>query len=86
VSPTFVELLKVKVKVMCPCALAEHHAMKTYWGSGCIALRILLPWHYMEVSGQLHAPAALSPGNSPQYPLDRRLELLFQTSLSQVNM
>jgi hypothetical protein len=27
----------------------------------------------MEVSGQLHAPAALSPGKSPWYPLDRRL-------------
>jgi len=27
----------------------------------------------MEVSGQLHAPAALSPGNNRWYPLDRRL-------------
>jgi hypothetical protein len=27
----------------------------------------------MEVSGQLHAPATLPPGNSPWYPLDRRL-------------
>jgi hypothetical protein len=27
----------------------------------------------MEVSGQLHAPAALPPGKSPWYPLDRRL-------------
>jgi hypothetical protein len=27
----------------------------------------------MEVCGQLHAPAALSPGKSPLYPLDRRL-------------
>jgi hypothetical protein len=27
----------------------------------------------MEVSGQLHIPAALSPGKSPRYPLDRRL-------------
>jgi len=26
----------------------------------------------MEVSGQLHAPAALPPGTEP-YPLDRRL-------------
>jgi hypothetical protein len=25
------------------------------------------------VSGQLHAPAALFPGKSPPYPLDRRL-------------
>jgi hypothetical protein len=27
----------------------------------------------MEVSGQLHAPAALPQGKSPQYSLDRRL-------------
>jgi hypothetical protein len=27
----------------------------------------------MEVSGQLHAPAALAPGEKPWYPLDRRL-------------
>jgi hypothetical protein len=27
----------------------------------------------MEVSGQLHAPATLPQGKSPQYPLDRRL-------------
>jgi hypothetical protein len=27
----------------------------------------------MEVSGQLHAPAALPHGKSPWYPLDRRL-------------
>jgi len=27
----------------------------------------------MEVSGQLHVPAALPPGEDPQHPLDRRL-------------
>jgi hypothetical protein len=27
----------------------------------------------MGVSGQLHAPAALSPGESSRYPLDRRM-------------
>jgi hypothetical protein len=27
----------------------------------------------MEVSGQLHAPAALLPGKEPWYPLDRKL-------------
>jgi hypothetical protein len=27
----------------------------------------------MEVSGQFHAPAALLPGKSPLYPLDRGL-------------
>jgi hypothetical protein len=29
--------------------------------------------HYVEVSGQLHAPAALSPGNKPRYPFYMRL-------------
>jgi hypothetical protein len=27
----------------------------------------------MEVNGQLHAPAALPPGQSSRYPLDKRL-------------
>jgi hypothetical protein len=27
----------------------------------------------MEVSGQFHAPAALTPEKGPRYPLDRRL-------------
>jgi len=27
----------------------------------------------MEVSGQLHAPAALPQGKCPRYPFDRRL-------------
>jgi hypothetical protein len=27
----------------------------------------------MEMSGQLHAPAALPPGKEPRYPLDRTL-------------
>jgi hypothetical protein len=27
----------------------------------------------LEVSGQLHAPAALPPGKSPRYPFYRRL-------------
>jgi len=27
----------------------------------------------MEVSGQLHAPAALLPAKGPWYPLDRRM-------------
>jgi hypothetical protein len=32
-----------------------------------------LPWHYLEVNGQLHATAALLPGKEPLVPLDRRL-------------
>jgi hypothetical protein len=39
--------------------------MMAYWGSEGIAPRILRPRHYMEVSGQLHAPAALSPEKKP---------------------
>jgi hypothetical protein len=35
--------------------------MEAYWGSGGIAQLILYPRHFMEVSGQLHAPAALPP-------------------------
>jgi hypothetical protein len=34
-------------------------------GSGGIAPRILWPQHYMEVSGQLHAPSALPPRERP---------------------
>jgi hypothetical protein len=30
------------------------------------------PWHQLEVSGQLHAPANLRWGKSPWYPLDRK--------------
>jgi len=39
------------------------------WGSGCIDPRILWPRHWMEVSGQLHAPGALSPGKEPLVPI-----------------
>jgi hypothetical protein len=42
-------------------------------GSTDMAPRILWPRHYMEVSGQLHGPAALPQGKSPWYPLDRKL-------------
>jgi hypothetical protein len=31
------------------------------------------PRHELEVSGQLHDPAALLPGKEPLYPLARRL-------------
>jgi hypothetical protein len=41
--------------------------------SGDIAPRILWPRHYVEVSGHLQAPAALSRGKSPCYSLNRRL-------------
>jgi hypothetical protein len=47
--------------------------MKAYWESGGIASVILWPRHYVEVSGQLHSPAALPPGKESLYPLERRL-------------
>jgi len=49
--------------------LTKHHAMKAYWWSGCIAPLILWPRHWMEVSGQLHVPAALPPGKEPLVPI-----------------
>jgi hypothetical protein len=39
--------------------------MNAYWGSGDIAPLILSPRHEMEVDGQLHILAALSPGKEP---------------------
>jgi hypothetical protein len=47
--------------------------MKAYWGNGGTAPLILWLRHYMEVSGQLHAPAALPHGKSPWNPLDKTL-------------
>jgi hypothetical protein len=38
-------------------------------GSGGIAPRILWPRHYMDVSGQIHAPAALPPGQGRLVPV-----------------
>jgi hypothetical protein len=47
--------------------------MKAYWGSEGLAPRILWSQHYMEVSRQFHAPAALlHPGKEPLVPI--RLE------------
>jgi hypothetical protein len=34
-------IIKVNVKVKLSLCLTKHHAMKTYWGSGGIAPRIL---------------------------------------------
>jgi hypothetical protein len=53
--------------------LNKHHALKAYWGSGCIAPCILEIGNRGGVSCQLHGPAALSKGKSRRYPLDRRL-------------
>jgi len=50
---------------------SKHHAMKTYWGTGGIALRILgIRWRWA---------ASFTPrllyllGKSPRYQLDKRL-------------
>jgi hypothetical protein len=39
--------------------------MKTYWVSEGVAPRILNLGTRLEVSGQLHAPASLSPSKEP---------------------
>jgi len=51
--------------------VTRHHATNTYEGSGGIAPRIL-NLGKMEVSGQLHAPAAVPRWKSPWYPFVRR--------------
>jgi hypothetical protein len=50
----------------------KNHAMETN-GRGEEQLHYSWPWHYTELNGQLHAPAALSV-RAPQYPLYKRLE------------
>ena len=51
-------------------------AMKANMGSRSrpIALLILKSRHSMEVSGQLHAPAALPPGKESRYPCNKSLD------------
>jgi hypothetical protein len=46
--------------------------MKTYWGVDVYS-HIFLTSGQLEVSGLLHAPAALPPRKKSPYPLDRRL-------------
>jgi hypothetical protein len=48
--------------------------MKTY-GEWMYRATFSWPRHYLDLSGQLHAPTALPPGKAPplRYPLDRRL-------------
>jgi hypothetical protein len=53
------------LRLSCPCALTEHHAMKAYWGSGGIGPRNL----DLEVSGQVHAPVALPLWKEPLVPI-----------------
>jgi hypothetical protein len=56
-----------------PLCLTKHHAMKTYWGSGGVAPRILnlgARWRWV-VSFMTHTLYVRR--NNPRYPLDRRL-------------
>lgn len=38
------------------------------------------PRHYMDVSGELHAPGNLTRGKKPKYLLYRKLSLLYSQS------
>jgi hypothetical protein len=73
--PCQVETTKGKKgkRVNLPLCLTRHHAMKTYWGSGWIAPRIL--YHGTRWRWVVSLPCLqLSPqGKSPWYLLDRRL-------------
>jgi hypothetical protein len=66
--------IRCKVKVKLSLCLTKHHAMKTHWGSGGVAPRILdlgTRWRWV-VS---FTPRPLYPqGNSPSYPLERKLD------------
>jgi hypothetical protein len=69
IQSTYEHCLSHKVKLKLFLCLTKHHATKAYWGSEGIAARILWPRHWMEVSCQLHDPAALSPGKEPLVPI-----------------
>jgi len=60
------KLLQKKIRLsLC---LTKHHALKTYWGSGGTAPRILelgIRWR----CGQLHVPAALPQRKEPLVPI-----------------
>jgi hypothetical protein len=49
--------------------LTKHHAMKTYWGVE-VQLHAFLTSALEEVSGQLHAPAALPPVKDLPVPIE----------------
>jgi len=63
----------IKVKVNCPCALTEHHAMEVYWVSTGITPCILdLGTRGRRVVS--YTPRLLYPQEKiPCYSLDRRL-------------
>jgi hypothetical protein len=57
------------VKVSCPVALTEHHAMKAYWGNEIIAPRILdFDTRWRSVVSFTPRPL-LPPGKKPLVPI-----------------
>jgi hypothetical protein len=56
-------IIKVKVKLSL-CLTIKHHANTTYRGVE-VLLHHSSPRHYIEMSGQLHALAALPPERTP---------------------
>jgi hypothetical protein len=64
ITTTVLKLKKVKLSV----CLIKHRAMKTYWGVE-VWLNHSRPWHQLEVCGQLHAMASLTPGKKPLAPI-----------------
>jgi hypothetical protein len=51
--------------------------MKVCWGSGGIAPLIISTSHYVEMSGQLHAPAALPKTKTAQTQYDETKDYFF---------
>jgi len=59
------QISPIKVKVKLSLCLNKHYATKAYWGSRGIVPGIL---DLMEVSGQIHVPAAFFPVKEPLLP------------------
>jgi hypothetical protein len=64
---------KSKGKVVPVPFVIEHYAMKAYWGSGCIAPRILDLGTAWRLVVSFTPRSLYSQGESPWYPFDRRL-------------
>jgi hypothetical protein len=54
--------------------LAKHHSIKSYWGSGGIAPRIIWPRQIDGGEWSVSRPGRFTPWKSPWYPLNRRLD------------
>jgi hypothetical protein len=53
---------------ICPCATRVKHYDRKAYGEADVQIHVFLILHYLEVKGQLHAPAALFLGYEP--PVD----------------